>query len=176
MQVPFSSSKLHGASVLMFAALCTPFVGCGGASSTVKAAEPDPQTVIQTMLETQQDAWNKNDNVAYASVFSDDVDFINIRGQIFSGKTAVTQVHGQIFAGPFKGSNISVVLRRFTLLGPTVALVDTDQTVTNYAGLPPGIAPTTAGTLVTHFKYIALKQDDGSWKFTSGQNTSVLPN
>lgn len=175
MQTRSSSPGLHGASVLIFAALCATITGCGGTSSTVQAAEPDPQAVIQTMLEAQQDAWNKNDNVAYASFFSDDVDFINIRGQIFSGKTAVTQVHAQIFAGPFKGSNISVVIRDFKLLAPRVALVDTDQTVTNYAGLPPGIVPTTTGTLFTHFKYMAVKQDDGSWKFTSGQNTSVLP-
>ena len=56
------------------------------------------------------------------------------------------------------------------------ALVDTDQTVTNFKGLPPGIVATTPDALVTHFKYLATQQLDGTWKFASGQNTSQLPN
>jgi uncharacterized protein (TIGR02246 family) len=128
------------------------------------------------MLLAEQVAWNANDNVTYASLYSDDADFINIRGQIFTGKAAIATVHGQIFAGPFKGSTIKITLRLFKLLSPGVALIDTDQEVTNFAFLPPGITPTSTGSLVTHFKYVALQQPDGSWKFTAGQNTAVLPN
>ena len=168
-----SPFKLRHASALLPGILCVGLLGCGGA---VQATEVDPETAIRTMLQAEQDAWNKNDAVAYAAAFTDDVDFINIRGQIFSGRPAVAQVHTMIFGGPFKGRNIVIALRSFKLLAPGVALVDTDQTVTNYGGLPPGIVPTATGTLFTHFKYIAVKQIDGTWAFSSGQNTSALPN
>jgi uncharacterized protein (TIGR02246 family) len=146
---------------------------CGG---KVLAAIPDPETVITAMLAREQTAWNANDSVTYASVYTDDADFINIRGQIFTGRTAIAKVHGMIFAGPFKGSTIKITARLFKVLAPGVAMVDTDQEVTGFTFLPPGIVPTTTGTLLTHFKYVAVQQTDGSWRFVSGQNTSALPN
>jgi len=147
--------------------------GCGAG---VHAAQEAPQTSIEKLLATEQAAWNAGDSVAYADAYTDDADFINIRGQVFAGKAAVQQQHAKIFAGPFKESTISIVLRKFTLLSDKAALVDTDQTVTNFKGLPPGIVATAPDTLVTHFKYLAIQQVDGSWKFVAGQNTSQLPN
>ncbi len=146
--------------------------GCGG----VKAAEDTPQIAIEKILATEQSAWNAGDSITYADAFTYDADFINIRGQIFSGKPAVQQQHAKIFAGPFKGSTISIVLRRFNQISDSAVLIDTDQTVVNFVGLPPGIVESSPGMLVTHFKYLAMKQIDGSWKIASGQNTVALPN
>ncbi len=127
-------------------------------------------------MAAEQAAWNAGDSAAYADAFTDDADFVNIRGQIFTGKTAVQQQHARIFAGPYKGSTIKITVRLFNLLAPGAALVDTDQEVTGYTSLPPGIVPTSEGVLLTRFKYVVALQPDGAWKFVSGQNTSVLPN
>jgi len=145
--------------------------GCGAG---VNAAE-EPQAAVQQMLTAEQTAWNAGDSVTYADEYTDDADFINIRGQLFTGKPAVQQQHAMIFAGPFKGSTIQIELRKLTEVGVGVVLVDTDQTVTNFKGLPPGVVATSAGTLITHFKYLAVRQKEGTWKFSSGQNTAVLP-
>ena len=153
--------------------IATILTGCGAG---VHAAQEAPQTSIEKLLATEQTAWNAGDSVAYADAYTDDADFINIRGQVFEGKAAVQQQHAKIFAGPFKGSNIIIVIRKFTQLSPQAALVDTDQTVTNFKGLPPGVVATTPETLVTHFKYLAIQQVDGTWKLAAGQNTSQLPN
>jgi len=147
--------------------------GCGGGA---QSAQDAPQAAIEKVLATEQTAWNAGDSATYADEYTDDADFINIRGQIFQGKAAVQAQHAKIFAGPFKDSTISIVVRKFTLLSDHAALVDTDQTVTNFKGLPPGIVDTATGTLVTHFKYLAVQQGDGTWKFAAGQNTSQLPN
>lgn len=149
-------------------------VGCG--TDKVRAAEEMPQIAIQKMLNIEQAAWNAGNSIAYANEYTDDADFINIRGQIFEGRTAVQQQHEKIFTGPFKESSITIVVRKFVLLAKGTVLVDTDQTVTNFKGLPPGIVATAPGTLVTHFKYLAIQQTDGTWKFASGQNTVALPN
>jgi uncharacterized protein (TIGR02246 family) len=147
--------------------------GCGGGA---QSAQDAPQAAIEKVLATEQTAWNAGDSATYADEYTNDADFINIRGQIFQGKAAVQAQHAKIFAGPFKDSTISIVVRKFTLLSDHAALVDTDQTVTNFKGLPPGIVDTATGTLVTHFKYLAVQQGDGTWKFAAGQNTSQLPN
>ena len=145
---------------------------CGG----VKAAEDTPQTAIEKILATEQSAWNAGDSISYANEFTDDADFVNIRGQIFTGKPAIQQQHARIFAGPFRGSTIAILQRRFQQISDSVVLVDTDQTVNNFVGLPPGIVESSPGRLVTHFKYLAIKQIDGSWRLASGQNTAALPN
>jgi uncharacterized protein (TIGR02246 family) len=147
--------------------------GCGGG---VHAAQEAPQVSIETLMAAEQAAWNAGDSVAYADAYTDDADFVNIRGQVFTGQTAVQQQHAKILAGPFKGSTIKITMRLFNLLAPGVVLVDTDQEVTGYTSLPPGIVPTSAGVLLTHFKYVVALQTDGTWKFVCGQNTSVLPN
>ena len=147
--------------------------GCGGGA---QSAQDAPQAAIEKVLATEQTAWNAGDSVTYADEYTDDADFINIRGQVFKGKAAVQQQHAKIFAGPFKDSTISIVVRKFTLLSDHAAVVDTDQTVTDFPALPPGIVATAPETLVTHFKYLAVQQGDGTWKFAAGQNTSQLPN
>ena len=148
-------------------------VGCG--TDTVCAAEEVPQTAIQKMLDIEQAAWNAGDSITYANEYTVDADFINIRGQVFEGRKAVQQQHERIFAGPFNGSSITIVVRKLVLLAKATVLVDTDQTVISFKGLPPGIVATAPGVLVTHFKYLAIQQTDGTWKFASGQNTAALP-
>ncbi|MDE1175672.1 MAG: SgcJ/EcaC family oxidoreductase [Edaphobacter sp.] len=147
--------------------------GCG--SNIVKAQEADPTVMLMGITAGLETAWNQGDGAAYASYFTDDADFINIRGDIFSGSKQIAQVHGIILAGPFKGSHIAITMRALKVLAADVAMLDTDQTVTDFAALPAGVVPTDNGTLVTHFKYVAVKQTDGSWKLISGQNTSELP-
>lgn len=143
--------------------------GCGAVQAAV-----DPQPAIAALLQTEQGAWNVNDAAAYASAYTVDADFVNIRGHIFTGRPAIAQVAAQIFAGPFKASTIKITIRLFTQLAPGVVMVDTQQDVTNYVFLPPGIVATKPGILTTYLKYIAEQQADGSWKFISSQNTSVL--
>ncbi len=170
---PNRAWKLHLCFLLGIVAVSLALSGCG---STAVAAATEPRPLIEALLQTEQDAWNSGNSAVYASAFTDNADFINIRGQVFTGRAAIEGVHQTIFAGPFKGSTIAITLRLFKLLAPGVALVDTDQQVTQFAFLPPGIVPTAPGTLLTHFKYIAAEQPDGSWKLTAGQNTAALPN
>jgi uncharacterized protein (TIGR02246 family) len=159
----------------MVGGIMTAVLMANGSGAGVHAAET-PQVAVEQMLTAEQTAWNAGDSISYADEYTDDADFINIRGQVFTGKAAVQQQHAKILAGPFKGSTIQIKLRKLTEAGAGVVLVDTDQTVTNFKGLPPGVVATSAGTLVTHFKYLAVRQKDGTWKFSSGQNTAVLPN
>jgi len=147
--------------------------GCG--DNVVQAQEVDPTPALMAIATGLETAWNQGDGATYASYFTDDADFINIRGDIFTGSKQIAQIHAMILAGPFKGSHIAITMRTLKVLAPGVAMMDTNQTVTGFPGLPAGVVPTDAGVLVTHFKYMAVKQKDGSWKLISGQNTSELP-
>ncbi len=154
-------------------------LACVGLGGTIvgdlqaqSSSELPPQ--LAHILEEQAAAWNRGDAAAWAAAFTDDADFVNIRGQVFAGRAAVAAQHARIFAGPFKGSHITITIRRSSEPAPGLALIETDQTVTHFAFLPPGIAPTAEGSLLTHMKYVAMARD-GAWHLIAAQNTAALP-
>ena len=140
---------------------------------TRSAQQPD-ETGIREILRVQTEAWNQGDGKAWARDFSDDSDFVNVRGDVFHGKGEIADRHSAILRGPFKGSHLSLSVRRFRLLTPEVALIETDHELTHFPGMVPGIAPTSEGVLRTHMKYVAVKRDN-RWQFVAAQNTAILP-
>jgi uncharacterized protein (TIGR02246 family) len=140
----------------------------------MSTAQADDQTVIREMLRVQTEAWNQVDGPEWAKDFTDDCDFINIRGDVFHGRSDLGSRVAAILHGPFKGSHLSLSVRRFTLLAPDVALIETDHEVTGFPGMVPGIAPTAEGVLRTHMKYVAVKRN-AKWYFAAAQNTAVSP-
>ena len=142
--------------------------------SAQQPANTGGRTHMEQLLDAQATAWNQGDGTAWAAAFSDDADFVNIRGDVFTGRAAIAQQHARIFSGPFKGSHTRITLRRFAQPEAAMALVDAEYEVTGFAALPPGIVPTEPGLLRTHMKYVAV-QKDGNWQFVAAQNTAILP-
>lgn len=136
------------------------------------AQQSDP--AIEQLFHQQKAAWNAGDGVAWSSAFTDDADFINIRGDVFHGREAIASRHVAIFTGFFKGSHAATTIRSITQPVPTVAIIETDNEITQFKTLPPGIVASSPGVLKTRMKFIALKQGD-QWHFIAAQNTAVLP-
>jgi uncharacterized protein (TIGR02246 family) len=132
------------------------------------------QTQIQHILDQQAADWNRGDSAAWSAPFSEDADFVNIRGDAFHGRAAIIEQHRRILSGPFLGSHSTITIRQCTEISPGIALVETVHEVTGFKFLPPGIVPTSEGVLKTRMKYIAVKQGD-AWHFVAAQNTAILP-
>ena len=156
--------------VILLGLLLTPNAHGFGQMETHIADEP----VIWKIVTDQVAAWNKGDGVAWAQDFSEDADFINIRGDVFQGKAEITKRHEMILSAFFKGTHIGIKVRKTTFLSNTVALIETDQVVTGFKKLAPVIAATSPGTLVTHMKYVMVSLA-GNWKIVAVQNSAVLP-
>src|SRR5579864_6210221 len=135
---------------------------------------PTPESQIQHIIEAQEVAWNVGNSASWTSAFTLDADFINILGQVFHGREAITQVHANILAGPYKGSHTTVTIRQFRQATPDVALVEAGHEISGYKYLPPGVVPTEAGILRTRMKYVFVKHDE-SWQIIAAQNTAILP-
>jgi len=138
------------------------------------ASAPPSDTALEQILHQQEAAWNIGDGPAWSSSFTDDADFINIRGDLFHGREDIGRRHAFILGGPFKGSHLTITLRSITEPAPNVAIIETEHEVTNFKSLPPGIVPTFPGVLKTRMKYVAVKQGD-QWHFIAAQNTAILP-
>lgn len=149
-------------------------LGAPASANSVHQISSSTIPELQRIVQTQEAAWNNGNARAWGSVFSEDATFVNIRGEFYQGRTAIIQLHIRILEGPYKGSHTTMSIRRITQLGDGIALIETDNEVSGFQALPPGVAATSAGILRTRLIYIARKQG-GGWKIISAQNTAILP-
>jgi uncharacterized protein (TIGR02246 family) len=149
-------------------------IASGCAAINLDAAQSPDETSIRKILRAQNEAWNRGDGIAWAKEFTDDCDFVNIRGDTLHGRR---ELGARIMAGlqgGLKGTHLSLTIRQFKLLTPDVALVETDYEFTGLQGTLPGIMPTAEGVLKTRMQYVAVRREM-HWYFIAAQNTPVLP-
>jgi uncharacterized protein (TIGR02246 family) len=132
-----------------------------------------PNHEIFEILREQTKAWNRADGVAWSKEFTDDCDFVNLRGIVLKGRAEIETSIIAALNGGLKGSQLSQTLRHLNLLTPDIALVDTDYDLTGIQGVLPGVA-VIDGVLNTRLKYVAVRRDR-HWHFIAAQNTIVLP-
>src|SRR3954447_11254923 len=72
----------------------------------------DPKSTAETVVKRLEDAWNAADGAAFAEPFAADADFVNIRGDLHSGRDAIAAGHQQIFDTIYAGSTVRYQLHR----------------------------------------------------------------
>src|SRR5580692_8127794 len=123
---------------------------------------------ILEILRQQTEAWNRADGVAWSKEFTDDCDFVNLRGIVLKGHAEIEASIVASLHGGLKGSQLSLNLRELQLLTPEIALVDTNYDFTGIQGVLPGVA-VIDGVLNTRLKYVAVRRDR-YWHFIAAQN------
>lgn len=162
--------------------LALTLVACGSQATSAPATVPPsapsaPQQAEAPLRDAVQrlaDAWNAGDGSRWGAEYWPDGSLINLLGVVFPDAQSVGAVTSRILAGPFKGSNFAPTVRRIRLIGNDAAIVDTDVSVTNFRGLPPGAVLTAPGLLLTRLTHV-FQNRSGVWKIEASQNTSVLP-
>ena len=66
----------------------------------------DPKSTAETVVKHLEDAWNAADGPAFAEPFASDADFVNVRGELHSGRDAIAAGHQQIFDTIYAGSTL----------------------------------------------------------------------
>jgi len=64
---------------------------------------------ILELGQTLQDTWNRGDAAGYASLFTDDADFVAWNGSYGRGRQAIEDGHRRLFDGPLAGSRMILV-------------------------------------------------------------------
>lgn len=126
----------------------------------------DPRQVGETILRQLQDAWNTSDAAAFAAPFTDDADFVAIRGDHHQGRQAIEDGHRQIFEGIYRGIRIGYRLTHARRLTDDVILVHNAGTIEVPSGPMQGTNHATS-TLVI------IRTPDG-WKVAAFHNTPVV--
>ena len=66
----------------------------------------DPTKIAAPLFQKLEDAWNAADGAMFGTYFTDDADFVNIRGEHHRGAVAIGHGHQGIFDSIYKGSTV----------------------------------------------------------------------
>ena len=128
----------------------------------------DEAAIVQ--LQTRQaDAWNRHDAAAYARLFTEDGDVVNVLGWLWRGRAEIERKLTAAFAFVFKDSKLAITDVRVRPLGSTVAVAHVRWTMTG-ARTPPGMAEPREGIQLQ-----VLAKQGNEWLIASFQNTNSIP-
>lgn len=142
------------------------------ASAALPGVPPGTAAEIAALLASWEDAWARNDGVAYASHYALDTEFVNPLGGVVPSRQAVQDVHVFLFGGPFQGSVQTATVRRMSALTGSLVLVDLNVLLTGYRGLPPGLTETAPGKVWTRGRML-LGKNGGKWEILALQKTRM---
>jgi uncharacterized protein (TIGR02246 family) len=148
-----------------------------GFAAQVAVVPPDAARGIHALLESREAAWNEGDGIAYGNHYTADADFVNPLGGIVTGSAAIGATHVFLFNpvnGPFRGSTASYVVRRMVALTGSLAIVDANETLTGFAGTPPGLVQHSPGVVKTRMRLL-VGRENGSWMILAQQITAMQP-
>jgi uncharacterized protein (TIGR02246 family) len=123
----------------------------------------DDRAAIDQIVRRLEAAWNAGDGEGFSTPFAEDADFVNIRGEHFSGRAAIGAGHAAIFRTVYAGSTNQMTLEAARLLRPEVALAR----VHSVLDVPRGPL---AGRHRARFTLV-LTKDWSGWEIATLHNT-----
>ena len=138
-------------------------------SGTAGATASDDEGAIRQVQTLQADAWNKHDAKAYAALFTEDGDCVNVVGWWWKGRAQIESRLTAAFAFVFHESQLAVTDTAVRFLTPTIAVAHVSWTMTG-AKTPPGVPEPRQGIEIQ-----VLQKKSGHWLIESFQNTNAIP-
>jgi uncharacterized protein (TIGR02246 family) len=152
--------KVRTALVLAFASVILSEVG---------AAQGANDRAIRDVQSRQAEAWNNHDAAAYARLFTEDGEVVNVVGWWWKGRSQIESRLTDAFAFVFRDSRMTIADVQTKYLRPDLALSHVVWTMTG-AKTPPGIPEPKTGIQIQ-----VLKKIRGRWMIYSFQNTNSVP-
>lgn len=115
-------------------------------------------------------AWNSHDMEAFASLFADDADFVNIEGTRWRGRAAIKDAHAFVHATIFKQSRLTIDDTTFTPLTPEVVVARSTWRLEGQTTMKGAPVPGRTGILTN-----VLVRSGAGWKIAVTQNTDIVP-
>jgi uncharacterized protein (TIGR02246 family) len=140
-----------------------------GLSGIAPAATADDESTIRQVQTLQADAWNRHDPKAYAALFTEDGDCVNVVGWWWKGRAQIESRLTAAFAFVFHDSQLTVTDTAVRFLSPTIAVAHVSWTMTG-AKVPPGMPEPKVGIEIQ-----VLQKKAGHWLIESFQNTNAIP-
>ena len=133
------------------------------------SAQQRDEAAIRHVQVQQAAAWNQHDAAAYANLFAEDGDVVNVVGWWWRGRAEIERKLSAGFVFVFAQSTLTITNVDVRFLSPTMAVAHVRWTMVG-AKTPPGIPEPREGIQLQ----ILTKQASG-WLIASFQNTNSVP-
>lgn len=128
------------------------------------------EAAIREVQRRQAAAWNAHDATAYASLFAEDGDVVNVLGWWWQGRAEIRSKLSDAFAWVFRDSTLTITEVRTRFLDPSTAIVHVRWTLDGAKSPPGAPAPPREGIQLQ-----VLRKTGDQWLITSFQNTNSVP-
>ena len=142
----------------------------GLAPGLLHAAAADDEAAVRSVLRGFEEAWNRHDMDAFARLFTEDADFVNVRGARWIGRPAIKEAHQASHGTVFKASRLSVPETSVRFLKPDVAVARSTWDLVGHTTPTGEPQPPRKGILTN-----VLVKGDGGWQIVVTQNTDIVP-
>jgi uncharacterized protein (TIGR02246 family) len=134
-------------------------------TTTLTDAATDPATIAASLFQQAEQAWNAADGAAFGALFTEESDFVNIRGEHHRGSVAIARGHQGIFDTIYAGSRVRYEpeLARSVAPGTIVALAAATLEV------PAGPLQGVLNARMT----VVITEQGGRWLITAFHNTLI---
>ncbi len=136
---------------------------------TARADQPRDAAEIRDVQARQAETWNRHDAKAYAALFTEDADVVNIVGWRWKGREQVEARMTAAFAYVFRASTLTVTDVEVRFLAPEIAIAHARWTMTG-ARTPPGMPEPRQG-----IQTLTMVKKAGQWRIAAFQNTLAVP-
>jgi uncharacterized protein (TIGR02246 family) len=142
------------------------------AAAALPAAAPAQGTderAIRELQTRQADAWNRHDATAYANLFTEDGDVVNVVGWWWKGRDDIENKLTAAFTFVFRESKLTITDVSVRFLSDELAIAHVKWTMAG-AKTPPNIPQPREGIEIQ-----VLRKSAGRWLIASFQNTASVP-
>jgi uncharacterized protein (TIGR02246 family) len=115
------------------------------------------------------DAWNRHDMEAFARLFAEDAEFVNVVGLWWKGRPEIKRAHEMTHGTMFKDSHLTILDTSVRLPSPELAIARSRWQLEGHVGPEGQALPPRTGILVN-----VLARKDGGWTIIDSQNTDIL--
>ena len=127
------------------------------------------ELAVRNLEKQQGEAWNRHDAKAYAALFTEDGDCVNVVGWWWKGRAEIEKKLTAAYAFVFRESVLTITDVNVRFPAPEMAIAHVRwslvgaRTPPNYPKVQQGIQTQT------------LQKQNGKWLITAFQNTNAIP-
>jgi uncharacterized protein (TIGR02246 family) len=138
------------------------------AVAPVSSDQADDEKAIRAIQSNWDEAWNRNDVKALSSLVAEDVRFVNVAGQVLTGRREFEALQSRTHAMQFKESVRSVTGTDIKFLTPDIAVAHVRWGMKGDKD-PDGTPRQPRNGVMMQ----VLMRRDGKWTVVAAQNTNI---
>jgi uncharacterized protein (TIGR02246 family) len=134
-----------------------------------QAGTQDDEALVRAHVGKLTTTWNSHDMKAFAQLFSDDAQFVNVVGMWWKNRSEIEAAHVASHRTHFKDSTLTSNVATVKWLSPDIVLAQLSWQLTGSKGPNGEPMPARKGLMM-----LVLTRDRGGWMIRAAQNTDIV--